>query len=410
MDKVQLIFFYIAGFLVSRLIIKTLLPQRIVYSFIGEKHLSFSRIVFNLIAISALLSFFIPNVLTVLTLIPILELLRQSYEKSTPQSGSFATMLALSTIYGANIGGMGSITATPANGILAAFVEAQDVAGKAELTFASWLVWGIPLVICFVFLAWFILVAVFRPSRFEGTKIELPFSEKEVYHPQQKRTVVITSIFFILSLLLSVLMMQFPQYGIPILIITALFTLLLFAALFVFKINMSDNSDEKAPLLVLADCYSNLPTKGFVFVGIAVALAGVVYLFDLDSVLGDWISAFMPADPSSHSFFFAIALFTSFATEIFSNTAVQLSLFVIAVPTAEALGISSLTALIIITLSSTSAFMSPIATGVNGLAFGGVKHVSFTKMLIVGFIMNIAGAALLSIWVVYVIDWLYHAV
>jgi sodium-dependent dicarboxylate transporter 2/3/5 len=51
--------------------------------------------------------------------------------------------------------------------------------------------------------------------------------------------------------------------------------------------------------------------------------------------------------------------------------------------------------------------MSPIATGVNGLAFGGVKGASFSRMLLVGFIMNIAGALLISSWVLNVIGRLY---
>jgi sodium-dependent dicarboxylate transporter 2/3/5 len=51
--------------------------------------------------------------------------------------------------------------------------------------------------------------------------------------------------------------------------------------------------------------------------------------------------------------------------------------------------------------------MSPIATGVNGLAFGGVKGVSFTRMLLVGFIMNIAGALLISSWALNIIGRLY---
>jgi sodium-dependent dicarboxylate transporter 2/3/5 len=54
--------------------------------------------------------------------------------------------------------------------------------------------------------------------------------------------------------------------------------------------------------------------------------------------------------------------------------------------------------------------MSPIATGVNGLAFGGVKGVSFSKMLIAGFILNIAGALLISSWVLIVVERLYGLV
>jgi hypothetical protein len=39
MDKIQLIFFFISGFLVSRLMIEVRLPQRIVFGFIGKKPL-----------------------------------------------------------------------------------------------------------------------------------------------------------------------------------------------------------------------------------------------------------------------------------------------------------------------------------------------------------------------------------
>jgi sodium-dependent dicarboxylate transporter 2/3/5 len=98
MDKIQLIFFFISGFLISRLIIKVKLPHRIVYWFIGKRHLSITKILFYLIALSAALSFFIPNAITVLTLLPLLELLRRSYEKSNGSSRKVPTMLALATI------------------------------------------------------------------------------------------------------------------------------------------------------------------------------------------------------------------------------------------------------------------------------------------------------------------------
>ena len=53
-------------------------------------------------------------------------------------------------MYGANIGGMGSITATPANGILITFIGLNNVGGADNLSFATWLFWGIPLVIGYV--------------------------------------------------------------------------------------------------------------------------------------------------------------------------------------------------------------------------------------------------------------------
>ena len=403
MGKIQLIFFFISGFLVSRLMIKVRLPQRIVFWFIGKKNLSLAKILFYLIAISAFLSFFIPNAITVLTLLPLLELLRRSYEKANGPSRNVATMLALAAIYGANIGGMGSITATPANGILVTFAVFNDVPGIQHLTFASWLIWGIPLVMVFVCIAALILCLVLRPWKYQKNQIDLPFDDDEVHHPCQKITIGIAVLYFLTSFILSIVLMQLPDKTFSILIISGTLTLVFIFFLFFVPVKGSTKSRPAQVLLKIPDCYNELPTRGFIFVGIAVGLAALLYTVNIHEYFSSWSGWVMKIGVPTFVLFFFIALATSFSTEILSNTAVQISFFVMALPLAQQLGFSALEVLIIITLSSTSAFMSPIATGVNGLAFGGVKGVSFTRMLLVGFIMNIAGALLISSWAIIII-------
>jgi sodium-dependent dicarboxylate transporter 2/3/5 len=407
MDKIQLIFFFISGFLVSRLMIKVRLPQRIVFWFIGKKNLSLAKILVYLIVTSAFLSFFIPNAITVLTLLPLLELLRRAYEEANGSSRSVATMLALTVIYGANIGGMGSITATPANGILVTYAVLNDVPGTQHLTFASWLVWGIPLVIIFIVIAALILFAVLRPWRYQNNRIHLSFNADEASHPFQKISIWITVVYFLSSFLLSLLLMYSPERTTLVLFIAGAFTLLFVFFLFLVPLQVNDVAISGQVLLKPADCYSELPLKGFVFVGIAVVLAGILYALNIQVIVSRWSSHIIPTAVPMLVLFFLIALATSLATEVLSNTAVQLSFFVMALPLSKSLGFSALEALIIITLSCTCAFMSPIATGVNGLAFGGVKGVSFSRMLLAGFFMNIAGALLISGWVLFFIGPLY---
>jgi len=410
MDKIQLIFFFISGFAISRLMIKARLPHRLVYWFIGKRHLSLTKILFYLIAISAFLSFFIPNAITVLTLLPLLELLRRSYEKSNGSSENIATLLALSTIYGANIGGMGSITATPANGILVTYAVMNDIPGIQYLSFASWLVWGIPLVIIFVGIAGLVLCLVLRPWRYQMSGVQLAFDADRTYHPFQKITIWVTISYFLSSFILSLFMMHFSDRTLLILVISGILTLIFILLLFFFPLKIDPKGNSGQVLLTLTDCYNDLPTKGFLFVGVAVVLAAILYAFNIHELLAGWAAWIIPPGISVFALFFLIALATSFSTEVLSNTAVQLSFFVMALPLAQTLGLSALEMLIIITLSCTSAFMSPIATGVNGLAFGGVKGVSFSKMLVVGFILNIAGALLISSWVLIVVDRLYGLV
>jgi sodium-dependent dicarboxylate transporter 2/3/5 len=407
MDKIQLIFFFISGFLVSRLMIKARLPQRIVFWFIGKKKLSLAKILFYLIAISAFLSFFIPNAITVLTLLPLLELLRRSYEKANGPSRSVATMLALATIYGANIGGMGSITATPANGILVTYAVLNDVPGTQHLTFASWLLWGIPLVIVFVCIAALILCVVLRPWKYPKNSIQLPFDAADAYHPLQNLTIWISIFYFLSSFILSLFLMVAPDRLILLLSISGALTLFFVLFLFFVPLKGDEKNNSKQVLLKIPDCYNELPAKGFVFVGIAVLLAALLYTFNIHQYFSSWSGLVMKIGVPAFVLFFLIALATSFSTEVLSNTAVQVSFFIMAVPVAQQLNLSALEVLIIITLSCTCAFMSPIATGVNGLAFGGVKGASFSRMLLVGFIMNIAGALLISGWVLHVIGRLY---
>ena len=316
-------------------------------------------------------------------------------------------MLALSTIYGANIGGMGSITATPANGILVTYAVLNDIPGTQYLSFASWLVWGIPLVIIFVGIAGLIISVVLRPWRYQKRHIELPFDAEKTYHPFQKITVWMTVLYFSSSFILSLLMMYFSGRTVLILFISGILTLLFILFLFFFPVRVDPKTASRQVLLTLADCYNELPTRGFLFVGIAVVLAAILYAFKIHEFFAGWAAGILPTGIPVYALFLLIALATSFSTEVLSNTAVQLSFFMIALPAALTLGFPALEMLIIITLSCTSAFMSPIATGVNGLAFGGVKGVSFSKMLVVGFVMNIAGALLISGWVLIVVDRLY---
>jgi sodium-dependent dicarboxylate transporter 2/3/5 len=268
-------------------------------------------------------------------------------------------------------------------------------------------VWGIPLVIFFAGIAWLILFTILRPWKHQKNPIQLPFEPARVMHSFQKITLWITVIYFLSSFFLSFLLMHSLDQTPLILIITGAVTILFILFLFFVPVRGSDKSSPKQVLLKIADCYNELPTKGFIFVAIAVVLAGILYALNIHEVFSKWAAIIIPTGVSAFALFFFVALATSFSTEILSNTAAQLSFFVMALPLSKTLGFSSLELLIIITLSCTCAFMSPIATGVNGLAFGGVKGVSFSRMLVVGFFLNIAGALLISYWTLFFIGRFY---
>jgi sodium-dependent dicarboxylate transporter 2/3/5 len=407
MDKIQIVqiaFFFISGFFISRIVIKTEIPQRLVSFLLHKRHTSLRRIIFYLIALSAFLSFFVPNVITILTLLPLVNIIIDAYNETGRKVKSIPTILALAIMYGANIGGMGSITATPANGILITFIGLNDVAGADNLSFASWLLWGIPLVLGFILLSWLVLVLFFQPGKNGGTDYNITITFKASNHIHFKLGIILTILYFITSFVFSLLMISYPQYQMPILIFTGIYTSIFIIFIFFYPLKTGDSKTPPKPFIKLSDCYSNLPLKGFIFVGISIAVAGLLYLFNLQEPFSIFINQIIPAGLSIYLLFLFLAFLSSLSTELLSNTAVQLSLFIIVVPLSQLLNFSLTEALIIITLSSTCAFMSPIATGVNGLAFGGVEGVSFKMMLLVGLVMNIVGAFYISFYVRFVVS------
>jgi sodium-dependent dicarboxylate transporter 2/3/5 len=403
MDKIQIAFFFISGFFISRIVIKTEIPQRLVSFLLHKRHTSFPKIVFYLISLAAFLSFFVPNVITILTLLPLINIIITAYNDTGREVKSIPTILALAIMYGANVGGMGSITATPANGILITFIGLNEISGAENLSFATWLMWGIPLVAGFIFLAWLLLYLFFRPTAERGSDYDITISFKSSNHHHFKLGVILTLLYFVTSFIFSLLIISYPDYQLSLLIFTGIYTAIFILFIFFYRLNTNRQSQLKEPLLKLKDCYSNLPIKGFVYVGISVIIAGLLYLFDLQEPFSEFINKLIPSGLSVYMLFLLLALLTSFSTELLSNTAVQLSLFLIVVPLSSLLNFSAIEALIIVTLSSTCAFMSPIATGVNGLAFGGVKNVSFKLMLAVGFLMNIIGALYISFYIRFVV-------
>ncbi len=402
MDKIQILIFFVSGFLLSRLLIKVRAPQWLVFQMIGKRYLRPSRLILYLVASSAFLSIFIPNVLTVLTLLPVIVLLREPLEKAAPhRTTHVATFLALALIYGSNIGGIGSVTATPANGILITYTLVNPVSGTEVFAFDRWLLWALPLVFLLTLAAWGVLMIAYRPNGWIRDGHELSFGENATYHPHQHAAAGATLIYFLSSIGFSVWMQHANRSG-PAFWSSVAFTVLFIAALFLLK-GRWGHSDARQVLLEIRDCYSDLPMRGIAFVVIFVIITGILALLGLQRVLADFLASMFPEGASIWQVLLGFALVTSFSTEILSNTVVQIALFSVVAPLTAGIGVQTAPVLLNITLSCTAAFMSPAATGVNGLAFGEIRGMSIMQMLGIGFFMNLVGAAIISTWVWWVV-------
>ncbi|MFW6128681.1 MAG: SLC13 family permease, partial [Candidatus Aminicenantaceae bacterium] len=102
------------------------------------------------------LSLVFSNTIVVLSFIPIIRHILSKIKDSQIKR-FFSTQLILALIYGANIGGMGSLTGSPQNLIFIGSVEILKVPGRDNINYFTWLIIGIPATLGLLFISRLIL-------------------------------------------------------------------------------------------------------------------------------------------------------------------------------------------------------------------------------------------------------------
>ena len=118
------------------------------------------------------LSAFVSNTATTAMMLPIaVSVLRlvggeSKGDSAAVHSTNFATCLMLGIAYSASIGGVATIIGTPPNLFLVSFVASNiDEAYRTDITFAKWLLLGVPFALVFLPLVWFLLTRLIFPHR-----------------------------------------------------------------------------------------------------------------------------------------------------------------------------------------------------------------------------------------------------
>lgn len=164
----EVIFLFMGGFMLALAMQKWGLHKRIALrtvQFVGTKPV---RMIAGFMLATAFVSMWVSNTATTVMMLPIglsvLALVNQLGDgKGDPH---FATSLMLGIAYAASIGSLGTIIGTPPNGILVSNLEKQGI----EIGFGQWMLFGVPIAILFLFLAWIALTQFVFPPRLK----ELP--------------------------------------------------------------------------------------------------------------------------------------------------------------------------------------------------------------------------------------------
>lgn len=397
METVQLALLFTCGYLVSRLFVVLRVPENIVHRLVTRK-IRLSTLLLLLTALSAGLSVLIPNAITAITLLPVITLLqRQWAQHRRDHQARVTTALALAVIYGANIGGTGAVTATPANGVLAAYASLNAVPTGGLLRFDHWLAWGLPLTVLLALLGWAVIMLTLV-NRHATEVVEPLAGWKARRDPAQGLALALAGLFFTGAFALSWAMSVHPEE--QVLALTGAFTVIMLVLLFGLPLRPLDDGG-RGRLLRPRDVAAGMPTRGLLFVAGFVLLAGTLFMLGTVKAMAGFLAQALPADLDGFGATLLLALTTTFSTELLSNTVVQLGMFETILEHGG--GTQLIYPLLVTTLSCTCAFMSPLATGVNGLVFGEMRGASLWRMLIAGLVMNLASALVISAWVSWVI-------
>ena len=411
---------FLTGYLISRLSVRYGLVEAFFTRVFGARREAFSRFLFFLLLAATIVSMFIPNFIAALTLLPILETIREEFEQrhDVRTARRLTTSMVVIVIYGCNIGGMGSLVGSPANALMLGALEIFKVAGREKINFLSWFGWSLPLVAILVLIAWAQVAFILVPAKMRALSLQIPVHKltrrESKLAPKAWMAMIVWFAFWILHSMGDIL---FPVEGASLRLpgmelswdlwdlIAVIFGALYLAGLFFPAIEIA--AGRREALLRWQDCFDRFPMRGFIFVALALGVSGLFILLGLPKWLALHLEHMLPSNPSPWLLYFVLCFFTTMATEFFSNTSVSVVLFPVVHALATSFGINPLVALMAVGLASTNAFMTPIGTPVNALLFGGVKNVSLPIMLASGLLLNIISAIWMSAFLEYVIPWYY---
>lgn len=405
-QRLPLILLFLGGYLVYQLMAATRLTDAFVHWALRRSRGSVAAMLLYIISAAAALSSFIPNTITVLTLLPMLKRLDQEFREQGV--AGMTTVLTCSVIYGAAIGGMGSMLGSPANAILFGALDLFEVPGREQITFFNWFFWSVPLVVMFVLAAWGVAAGLGLPAGARNVEVPLECINDACrvdVDPRQRYGASLFWIYMAFWVLEAVARQSISGFGDYSPWVCMGFTIYYIYAVFVKS--PPDSPAGQGALLSPGDLLKGVPRRGLVFILLLVVLFAVVHWLGLDEKAVVLAGEMLKGEMSPLLLFFLTVLSVIFLTEMLSNTAVVAAFFTIAYYAASGHSMNPLYLMMGVSLASTCAFMTPIATPTNALAYGEMRGVSLRAMVALGFVLNVAGAVILTGWLSWVLPIVY---
>lgn len=408
-----IVFLFLGGFLIAIAMEKWGLHRRIALWTLGKVGTSPRQIVLGMMLATGFLSMWVSNTATTLMMLPIgfsvLALVSgksisggaqgaetsagASAEADNPEVAQFALCLVLAIAWSASMGGLGTLLGSPPNAIIAGY--ASDELG-IEIGFLDWMMIGVPLAFTFIAIGW--LLMTHKLYRFDLD--EIPggegLIEREIASlgrmSQGERMVALVFASAAFLWIVPGLLSEIPAIGTAAPWLDSLndSAIAIAAGLALFLI---PGSGTDSPVLDWKDAESGLPWGVLLLFGGGLSLAGAVAGTSLDDWFGQQVAGLstLPVVLLIAS----VVTIVLFLTEVTSNTATAATFIPVLGGVALGVGIDPMGLLVPAAFAATCAFMLPVGTPPNAIAFS-TGAVTINQMARGGFVLNLVGIALVT--------------
>jgi sodium-dependent dicarboxylate transporter 2/3/5 len=396
----NVILLFIGGFVMALAMERWNLHRRIALAVILRVGSSPRRLLGGFMLATALLSMWISNTACAMMMVPIALAVIRRFDNPRETSGpsTFAIGLLIGIAYAASIGGIATLIGTPPN-LAFARIFAISFPGAPAISFAQWMLFGLPASLILLVAAWSVLALLFvRRGRASGIDRESIVAEYRALGRASYEERVI----FIAFVLLALLWLFRADISI------GAWTLPGWARLFPERSFIDDGTVAILMALVLflwparaarGERLMDWATASRLNWGIVILFGGGFALADgfESSGLGLWVAGRLEGLAGLPPLLVvaAICLLLTFLTELTSNTATTQIVLPLLASLALAIEVNPLLLMIPATLSASCAFMLPVATPPNAIVFGS-GEVRMADMIRSGIILNLLGVVLIT--------------
>lgn len=385
------IFLFMGGFMLALAMQKWNLHKRIALTIVSKVGSNTVGLVGGFMIATGFITMWVSNTATAVMMLPVglsvIALIAQFRGGRT--DANFATALMLGIAYASSIGSVATLIGTPPNVLMVGYLaETHDI----QIGFGQWMMAGVPLAVVFMLIAWFVLTRVFPPQikKVEGAQ-ELIRDELDKLGSMSRGEKLVLAIFAFAALSwifvpmiadLDAVASVAPWLGS---VSDAGIAMTVAVLLFLIPV------DRRTPLMDW-DTAVKLPWGILLLFGGGLAISAQFTNSGLSTWIGGQVS-FLAGVPT-WVLILAVTSLVLFLTELTSNTATAATFLPIMGGVAMGMDMDVLTLVVPVALAATMAFMLPVATPPNAIAFGS-GYVKIGEMIKGGLWLNVTAIFLI---------------